>query len=89
MSKRTNVDIKDAAWIHIVRNFQHPTSRPTTRSIKTIMITTPKKNFWPSRPADMANRHSGPPNDFIKQIKTRAPWRQRESAPFGTAQSEI
>jgi len=45
MSKRTNLDIKDAAYLHIVHNLQHPTSRPTTNSTKTTMVNAPKKNF--------------------------------------------
>jgi len=47
MSKRTNLDIKDAAYLHIVHNLQHPTSRPITNSTKTTMVNAPKKNFSP------------------------------------------
>jgi len=47
MSKRTNLDIKDSACLHIVHNLQHPTSRPTTNSMQTTMVNTPKKNFSP------------------------------------------
>ena len=47
MSKRTNLDIKDAAYLHIVHNLQHPTSRPTTNSTTTTMVNAPKKNFSP------------------------------------------
>jgi len=47
MSKRTNLDIKDAACLHIVHNFQHPTSGPTTKSTLTTMVNAPKKNFSP------------------------------------------
>jgi len=47
MSKRTILDIKDAAYRHIVHNLQHPTSRPTTNSTKTTMVNAPKKNFSP------------------------------------------
>jgi len=47
MSKRTNLDIKDAAYRHIVQNLQHPTSCPTTNSTKTTMVNAPKKNFSP------------------------------------------
>jgi len=47
MSKRTNLDIKDAACLHIVHNLQHPTSRPTTKSTQTTMVNAPKKNFSP------------------------------------------
>jgi len=45
MSKRTNLDIKDAGCIHVVHNLQHPTSRPTTKSTQTTMVNAPKKNF--------------------------------------------
>jgi len=47
MSKRTNLDIKDAACLHIVHNLQYPTSRPTTKSTQTTMVNAPKKNFLP------------------------------------------
>jgi len=47
MSKRTNLDIKDAACLHIVHNLQHPTSRPTTKSTQRTMVNAPKKNFSP------------------------------------------
>jgi hypothetical protein len=47
MSKRTNLDIKDAAYLDIVHNLQHPTSRPTTKSTKITMINAPKQNFPP------------------------------------------
>jgi hypothetical protein len=46
MSKRTNLDIKDAACLHIVHILQHPTSRPT-KSTQTTMVNAPKKNFSP------------------------------------------
>jgi len=45
MSKRTNLDIKDASCLHIVHNLQHPTPRPTTNSTQTTMINAPKKYF--------------------------------------------
>jgi hypothetical protein len=47
MSKRTNLDIKDAAYLHIVHNLQHPTSRPTTKSMQTKMVNAIKINFSP------------------------------------------
>jgi len=47
MSKRTNLDIKDATYLHIVYNLQHPTSRLTTKSTKTTMVNAPKKIFSP------------------------------------------
>jgi len=47
MSKRTNLDIKDVAYLHVVHNLHHPTSRPTTKSMKSIMVNAPKKIFSP------------------------------------------
>jgi len=47
MTKRTNLDIKDAAYLHIVHNLQHPTSRPTTKSMQTTMVNGPNKNISP------------------------------------------
>jgi len=47
MSKRTNLDIKDAVYLDIVLYLQHPTSRPTTNSTKTTMVNAPTKNFSP------------------------------------------
>jgi hypothetical protein len=47
MSKRTNLDIKDAAYLHIAHDLQRPTSRPTTKSTKTTMVNAPNKNFSP------------------------------------------
>jgi len=49
MSTRTNLDIKDTAYLYIVQNLQHPTSRLTTNSTKTTMVNTLKKNFSPLR----------------------------------------
>jgi hypothetical protein len=46
MRKRTNLDIKDAACLHIVYILQHPTSR-RTKSTQTTMVNAPKKNFSP------------------------------------------
>jgi hypothetical protein len=45
MSKRTNLDVKDAACLHIVHNLQHPTSHPTIKSTQTTLINAPKKIF--------------------------------------------
>ena len=47
MSKRTNLDIKDAACLHIVHNLQHRTSGPTTRSTQSTIVNAPKNNFSP------------------------------------------
>ena len=43
MSKRTNLDIKDTACLHIVHNFQHPISCPRTKSMQNTMIKAPEK----------------------------------------------
>jgi hypothetical protein len=45
--KRTNLDITDAAWLHIIQILQHPTSRPTTKSTQTTLVNALKKNFSP------------------------------------------
>jgi hypothetical protein len=42
-----NLHIKDSACLHVVHVFQHPTSRPTTRSTHDTMVNAPKKNFPP------------------------------------------
>jgi hypothetical protein len=47
MSKHTNLDIKDAACLHIVHNLQHSTYRPTTKSRQTTMVSASKQNFLP------------------------------------------
>jgi len=47
MSKRTNLDLKDAACLHIVHNLEHPTSHPTTEPTQTTMMITLKMNFSP------------------------------------------
>jgi len=47
MSKRSNLDIKDTACLHIVPNMQHPTSRPTTKSMQTTKVNALKNNFSP------------------------------------------
>ena len=47
MSKRTNLDIKDAACVHIVHNLQHPTSRPTRNSTQPTMVIARRNYFSP------------------------------------------
>jgi hypothetical protein len=47
MTKCTNLNIKDAAYLHIVHNMQHPTSPPTTKSTKITMVNALKKHFTP------------------------------------------
>jgi hypothetical protein len=43
----TNLDIKDAACLHVVHFLQYPTSRPTTWSTQDTMDNTPKENLAP------------------------------------------
>jgi len=45
--KPTNLDIKDAAFLHVVHFLQYPTSRPTTSSTQDTMVNAPKKNLSP------------------------------------------
>jgi len=45
--KRTNLDIKDLACLHVVHTLQHPTFRPTTRSTQDTMVNAPEKTFSP------------------------------------------
>jgi hypothetical protein len=47
MSKRTNLDIKDVACLHIVQILQYPTSLPTTKSTQTTMLNDQKKSLSP------------------------------------------
>jgi len=47
MSKRTNLDIKDEACLHIFHILQHPTFRATTKSRQNSLVIAPKKNFLP------------------------------------------
>jgi len=47
MSERTNLDIKNAACLHIIHVLQHPTSRPSSKSMQTTMVNAPKTNFSP------------------------------------------
>jgi hypothetical protein len=46
MSKRTNLDIKDAAYLHIVHILQHSTS-PPTKPMNTTIVNAPKQNISP------------------------------------------
>jgi hypothetical protein len=65
MSKRTNLDLKDAACLHVFHLLQHPTSRPK-KSTQTTMVNAQKKNFRHLWWADMANHQSRQPNNIIK-----------------------
>jgi hypothetical protein len=44
MRKGTNLDIKQAACLHIVHNLQHPTSHPIPESVQGTMVNAPKMN---------------------------------------------
>jgi len=48
LSKPTNLDIKDAACLHIVHILQHPTSDPPTKSSQSTMVNAPKKALFAS-----------------------------------------
>jgi hypothetical protein len=45
MSKPTNPDIKDKAYLHIVHILEHPTCRPTTKSRETTIVNALEKNI--------------------------------------------
>jgi hypothetical protein len=45
--KPTNLDIEDAACLHVVHFLQHPTSRPTTRSTQHTIVNALKTNLSP------------------------------------------
>jgi len=47
MIKPTNLDIRDAACLHVVHILQHPTSRPTTRSTQDTMVNALKQILSP------------------------------------------
>jgi len=47
MNKRTNLDIEDAACLHIVHNMQHATSHPTTKLTQITMVNALKYNVSP------------------------------------------
>jgi len=47
LSKRTNLEIKDTACLHTVHILQHPTCRPTMKSMHTTMVNMPNKNLSP------------------------------------------
>jgi len=66
MIKRTNLDIKDAACLHIVHIMQHPTSCPTTKSTQTTLVNTPKNHVSPLP----AGKHS-------KLTKRSTQWRHQ------------
>jgi len=86
MSKHTNLDIKDAACLHIVHNLQYPTSRPTTKLTPTTTVRARNNDSLPLLAGKYGNRQSRPPNDVIKRMKARVAWKQKESEPLGIAQ---
>jgi hypothetical protein len=43
--KPTNLNIKDAASLHVVNILQHPTSHPATRTRQDSMVNAPKRTF--------------------------------------------
>jgi len=45
--KATNLDMKDAACLHVVHISRHLTSCPTTRSTHDAIVDAPKKNLSP------------------------------------------
>jgi len=45
--KPTELDLKDAACLHVVNILQHPTSRPTTASTQDTMVNAPRNNLSP------------------------------------------
>ena len=47
MSKHTNLDAKDTAYLQIVHILQHPTDRPTTKPTQTTMANAPNTNLSP------------------------------------------
>jgi len=47
LMKPPNLDIKDAACLHVVHILYHPTSRPTTRPTQDTMVNAPKMNLSP------------------------------------------
>jgi hypothetical protein len=72
MSKRNNLDIKDAACLHIVHNLQHPTSRLTTKSMQTTMVNAPKKNFSQLRAGrnSKSTKRSTQPHHQANEVKS-------------------
>ena len=77
--KPTNLDIKDAACLHVVHILQHPASHQTTRSTQDKMVNAPKRPFHHSQWPNRAHWQRNPHNDVIKWIKARVHWRQKGS----------
>jgi hypothetical protein len=83
MIKQTNLDIKDAAFLHIVHILQHPTSHPTTTtSTQSTMVNVPEENFYHFHWASMAIQQSGLHNNLIKRMPAKAGVNQKEPEPL-------
>jgi hypothetical protein len=83
ISKRSNLDINDAAYLHIVHILQHPTSHLTTRSMQITMINDLKKNFSPLPACQYGNQKCSPLNNLIKPMEAIVAWKQTLSEPLG------
>jgi len=81
LNKHTNLDIKDAACLHIVQILQYPTSCPTTKSIQTTIVNALKKNFSPHPVGKYRDPPTDPHNIIIKRIKAIAAWKVTKSEP--------
>jgi hypothetical protein len=79
LSKCTNLDIIDAACLHIAHNLQHLTSRRTTKPTQTWIVNARKRTFCHFCCVHTANRHSGPPTYVIKPMKASPACRQKVS----------
>jgi hypothetical protein len=90
MSKRTNLDIKDTAYLHIIHNLPHPTSRPTTKSTKTTMVNAPKKNISPLSALSYGNfgKSVNPTTSSSESRQERLGGRENPS-PWGILQLEM
>jgi hypothetical protein len=45
--KRTNLDLEEAACLHVVHFLQHPALQPTSRSTQDSLFNAAKKKLWP------------------------------------------
>ena len=77
MIKRTNLDINNAACLHIVHILQHPTSRPTTKSTRTSIVNAPK-NTVNTRPAA----------EYGKSTKWSTQWRHQANQGKSSLEAE-
>jgi hypothetical protein len=79
LMKPTNLDIKDATYLHVFHILQHATSRPTTRSTPDINLNAPKTNLSSHPAATHSKRPSNSHNNVIKRIMARVACRLKES----------